>query len=202
MTTDSAPSNELSTAIQVSDTDIISPEQENYPWLPMEGEPEFWYNRFRNYFLPQGPGRSLLEASTRMVIAEHPEVAEARKLSEKKAHTSVYSWHQKAREWNWIARARAFDKFSYSRATAVVELARVTLLENSNNAAIALVEALKNDRLKVAAAKEILDRAGLPGTTNIGLGPIEKFTADELHEAEEDVKRWENLMNKPSEESG
>jgi len=185
----------------ITPSDIV-PSEETYPWLAMQDEPSSWYKRFATYFLPQGPGRSLLQAFILMLNTEHPDVAAARKLKNKVEHAAADHWHKASRKWNWVARARAYDRFTYSRATAVVEVARLTILENANNAANALVAALTNDRLKVAAAKEILDRAGLPGTTNIGLGPIEKFNADELHEAEKEVAEWETMMKPPSVENG
>ena len=46
----------------------------------------------------------------------------------------------------------------------------------------------------MAAAKEILDRGGLPGTHLVGVGRIEPYTADDLRKAEADVSDWEKRI--------
>ena len=171
-----------------------------YIWQRMEDEPWLWFTRFTNYFLPQGPGRSLFQAYQLMIVTERPEVAAARKAA-KKEPASITIWSRYATKFNWRERAKAFDRFTYQKAQAQVDLARVTLLSSANTAANALVEALQNERLKVAAAKEILDRAGLPGTTNVGIGPADKFTADELRAAEEEISDWEMSQQRPRLES-
>lgn len=163
----------------------------SYPWRQIEDEPWLWYQRFIKYFLPQGPGRSIAKAYEAMVATEHAEVAEARRKLGKKKAIPAQMWSQQARKWDWRNRSKAYDKFTYAEALLEVDKARLTLLANADGAAKALVSALDNERLKVAAAKEILDRVGLPGTTNVGLGPIEKFTADEFRQAEQEVEEWE-----------
>ena len=179
----------------------VSTEEAVFPWLQMVDEPWNWFQRFIKYYLPLGPGRSLYGAYTQMVETEHPEVAAARRAKaesdptfRKKKAVAINSWTKCARLWDWRERAKAFDRFTYKAAQAQVDNARITLLGSANKAALALVEALTNPRLQVAAAKEILDRAGLPGTTNVGLGPIEKFSADELSQAEQEVDAWESQV--------
>jgi hypothetical protein len=160
------------------------------PWFRIDGEPWLWYNRFQEYFLPLGPGRSLPKAFELMMLKERGKEW----LDNKKANkrfASMNRWTAAAREWEWRERARAYDSFMYKDAQAEVELARLTILNGANKAAQALVSALDNERLKVAAAKEILDRAGLPGTTNVGIGPADKFSADELSRAEAEIQAWE-----------
>jgi hypothetical protein len=180
--------------------DII-PYTTEYPWQRIEDEPWLWFGRFTKYFLPQGPGRSLYHAYELMVAAEHPEVAEARRKAHKEKMTSIAVWSRMAKDWHWRDRSKAFDRFTYQSAQAHVDLARITLLSSANKAAGALVDALTNERLKVAAAKEILDRAGLPGTVNVGIGPADKFTADELRAAEDEISDWENNQQRPRLES-
>lgn len=68
------------------------------------------------------------------------------------------------------------------------------MLQSTEAAARALVENLKNPRLAVAAAKEILDRGGLPGTHLVGVGRVEPYTADDLRSAEEAVNKWEKQI--------
>lgn len=172
-------------------SDITLAEPTEFPWEQMENEPWMWFQRFIKYFLPLGPGRSLYGAYQQMVSIEHPEVMKARAKSNKVKPTSITSWGKKAREWDWRERSKAFDRFTYKAAAAQVDNARITLLGSANLAAEALKSALTDPRLRVAAAKEILDRAGLPGTTNVALGPIEKFTADEFRQAENEIDEWE-----------
>jgi len=173
-----------------------------YIWERMDDEPWLWFQRFTNYFLPLGPGRTMLGAYTAMVNVEQPAIADARKKKKEadpkhRTPNGVSFWSKAALEWHWRERSKAFDNFAYKGAQAHVELARLTLLESSNKAAEALVAALSNERLKVAAAKEILDRAGLPGTTNINLGVADKFSADELRAAEDEIADWETSRPKP-----
>ena len=174
------------------------------PWTQQDEEPGMWFQRFVRYFLPLGPGRSLYGAYQLMMESEFPSVAKARKEKYKDnpgaKPQQITSWGKQARIWKWHERSKAFDRFTYKAAQAMVDQARITLLGSAEKAAQALVGALTNPRLQVAAAKEILDRAGLPGTTNVGLGPIEKFTADEFRLAEQDLEEWEQqtVISKPT----
>lgn len=171
-----------------------------YPWEQRDGEPWMWYQRFIQYFLPQGPGRSIYKAYELMVATEHPDVAKAREEASKLKSTATTNWSKKATEWDWRERSKAFDRFTYKAAQANVDSARIILLDSAAEAARALKSALANPRLQVAAAKEILDRVGLPGTVNVGVSAVEKFTADELKAAEEEVDVWERqtLTPKPT----
>ena len=178
-------------------SDVLTTIEAEYPWEQMDGEPQLWYRRFTSYFLVSGPGRTLYGAYELMVSTEFPSVAKARKIAAAKPDAkpraqAITSWGKVAKTWRWRERSMAFDRFTYKAASAQVDRARITLLGSANKAAEALVSALSNPRLQVAAAKEILDRAGLPGTINLGIGQIEKFTADELNQAEQEVAAWES----------
>lgn len=191
-----------------TDIDVSPSPLPEQAWQQMEGEPWLWYQRFIKYYIPQGPGRSIYKAYETMVATEHPEVAAARRkkkeeegeLTTKKSH-NVTDWSKNVGKWFWRERAKAYDRFTMQSALAQVDLARLTLLGAANVAAMALKEALSNERLKVAAAKEILDRAGLPGTTNVGIGPADKFNADELAQAESELDEWESQPQSPRLES-
>jgi hypothetical protein len=177
-------------------------EATEFAWQQMDNEPWLWYQRFIKYFLPQGPGRSLYKAYELMVATERPDVSKARlENPEAKKTTNITSWGIHARDWNWRERSKEFDKYTFRAANAEVDAARITLLSSANKAANALVSALANPRLQVAAAKEILDRAGLPGTTNVALGPIDKFTADEFRRAESEIDDWERKLESPNPKS-
>lgn len=190
----------MSNSIKISPAEVMPTtmaEATEFAWQQMEDEPWFWYQRFIKYFLPQGPGRSLYKAYELMVSMERPDVAKARKENPKPKTTHITAWGQYAQKWHWRDRSKEFDRFTYKAAQAEVDNARITLLSSANKAANTLVEALANPRLQVAAAKEILDRAGLPGTTNVALGPIEKFTADEFRQAESELDDWESQPSLP-----
>lgn len=160
------------------------------PWYRIDQEPWLWYNRFHDYYLPLGPGRSLPKAYEAMMLAEHHDEYVA-KVNPRKRHTALSNWIAAAKEWDWRERAQYYDRAVYRDAQGYVDKARITLLSAADDAAHALRDALDNERLKVAAAKEILDRVGLPGTTNVGVGPADKFSADELSRAEEELAAWE-----------
>lgn len=186
-----------------TETDIVRELEGEYPWQRMKDEPWLWFQRFTEYFLPLGPGRSLYKAYSLQLEKEDPAAFKAKQAQSggKLKPSGINAWGKRAKEWRWRERSHAYDSVQYKDAQAEVELARLTILSSANNAAQALVDALTNERLKVAAAKEILDRAGLPGTTNIGIGPADKFTADELNQAEVEISQWESQQVKPRLES-
>jgi hypothetical protein len=152
----------------------------------MRDEPNKWYVRFMKYFVPLGTSRTLTRAFAVYLKEEQPKIAPLVKGESR----AVRDWQQMGKEFRWYERAEAFDRDTLAEYATLVENARDLLVRNSIKAVEALVNALMNPRLQVSAAKEILDRAGLPGTTNIGIGPTSKFTADELRRAELEVADW------------
>jgi hypothetical protein len=103
-------------------------------------------------------------------------------------------WQRQHKKFRWHDRAEAFDRNNILEYSTLIDTARDKLMRNLDTAVTALVGALDNPRQAVAAAKEILDRGGLPGTTNIGIGPA-KFTADELGKATTELDDWEHDHN-------
>ena len=160
------------------------------PWLQVDKEPIFWYRRFMTYYLPLGPNRNLTRAYLKWMETEKPEQAARKKASRAFINTGR-EWSVMARDWKWRERAESFDLHCSSEIFGYVDQARTTLMKAANDAANALIANLANPRLGVAAAKEILDRVGLPSTHLIGVGKIEPYSADELRKAEEDVANWE-----------
>jgi len=160
------------------------------PWLQVEEEPIYWYRRFMTYYLPLGPNRNLTRAYFKWLEVEKPEQAAKKKATRAFINTSQ-EWSQHARLWKWRERAESFDLHCSSEIFGYIDQARETLMKSANEAAMALIENLKNPRLGVQAAKEILDRVGLPSTHLIGVGKIEPYSADELRKAEEEVANWE-----------
>lgn len=173
---------------------IVGEPVQTYLWMQMAGEPELWFFRFVNYFLPLGGGRNLLQACILGKITEDPSRLEEYKLARKQS--SDPEWSKKAHEWRWIERAQAYDAFQYQEALASVADARIKILKNAAAAAEALIDSLKSPRLAVAAAKEILDRAGLPATTVVQ-HQITPYSADEYSSAAEEVRAWEAQMRQP-----
>ena len=141
------------------------------------------------YFLPMGPSRTLTRAFMAHLKTERPDAISLKETSNRVKGPA--QWQVMCRTWWWRERAEAYDRFSALEYATLIDKARDTLLRNANKAAEALANALSSPRLGVAAAKEILDRAGLPGQSNIGIGRLEPYTADELHKAEQEVAAWE-----------
>jgi len=160
------------------------------PWLQVDDEPIMWYRRFMMYYLPLGPNRNLTRAYFKWLETEKPEQAAKMKATRAFVNTSR-NWSVQARTWKWRERAEAFDLHCSSEIFGYVDQARETLMKSANEAAEALVSNLTSPRLGVSAAKEILDRVGLPSTHLVGVGKIDPYSADELHRAEREVADWE-----------
>lgn len=163
------------------------------PWIQMDDEPDMWYRRFMMYYLTLGPTRNLTRAFIKYLETEQPDAATLVRADSKFVNISR-AWSSTARQWKWRERAEAFDLHSSTEIFAYVDRARDTLLKNADEAAQALVKNLTNPRLAVAAAKEILDRAGLPGTHLVGVSRVEPYTADDLRKAETEVADWERQI--------
>lgn len=75
------------------------------PWEQMPGEPHLWYRRFF-YFLSIGPARTLRRAY---------EVAQLREIGVNgepilRGASPSSAWRKAQADWNWVARAAAFDE--------------------------------------------------------------------------------------------
>jgi len=168
-------------------------------WLQMDKEPDLWYQRFVKYYLPLGIGRTLLKALMAYYQTEEPEKYE---LALMNARQSVgMTWSQMASAWLWRDRAKQYDAIRFQEASKSIDQARTIILENTGKAAQTLVTSLDNPRTAVAAAKEILDRGGIPGTI-VRENRVVPFTADELARAREEVGEWENKLQPKSDVNG
>lgn len=174
-------------------------EEMDFPWLQQENEPDNWYRRFVKYYLNLGHGRTLLKAMSLFLQTEHPE-RYARFLENPRQSASA-EWSTTASAWQWRERARIYDMASMQEAMEKVGEARKILIESTPKAAKALVESLENPRTRVNAAKEILDRGGLPGTI-VHEERVVPFTADELSQAQTELETWEQRLNLKSGENG
>lgn len=172
-------------------TPVPAPSDEDLviPWLQMDGEPQDAYNLFSKYYLALGPSRTLLKAYMTWLKMEHPDKAEKYALTPK--NSATIEWSHYARAWSWRARAQIFDEVTFRNAQHVVAEARTELLSHAADAARALVAKLIDPRLGVAAAKEILDRVGLPAASIVGVANLTPFTSDDLAEARREVAAWE-----------
>ena len=168
-----------------------------YPWMYQPDEPPLWYDRFSKYFLPLGPGRTLLKAFLSYLSVEEPR--RFAKYQTERRHSAEPGWSKAAGDYQWRERADQYDAFTYSEALFIVEMAKRKLLESSEKAVDALVTALAEGRLKVSAAKEILDRAGLPSTSKHDIS-VSPYSADEFAKASQEVTEWEKKIR--AEQSG
>ena len=168
-------------------------EQISVPWLQLEGESGLWYSRFLLYYLPQGPARTLTQAFVKHLKAEKPELAEEK---EAQGHyiTAQRTWVEAARKYRWRERAEEFDRHSVMEFQQHVAEARRTLIQNAGEAAKTLVANLKNPRQGVAAAKEILNRAGLPSATIVGHTRVQPYSTDDFIRARAELENWENKI--------
>lgn len=168
---------------------------QSYAWHRREGEPITWYKRFIEYYLPLGPTRTLLQASVLERAINTPDKID----KDSKPNTAPNEWTKACDDWDWRVRADAYDAFMYED-DGMIELALEKLRNSALDAVTALHDSLQNPRYAVAAAKEILDRAGLPATTNINLGGA-RFTADDLSKANEELKEWQDQTAESEKES-
>lgn len=170
------------------------------PWDQREGEPEVWYSIFRTYYLPLGPRRSLRRAFELYLRSEKPE--RYKELDPDGVTKAPQHWNPKSRDWDWPLRARMYDAEQLDVTSAQIEHVLTYLRDNSINAAQALVDALQNPRTQVQAANSILNRSGVPETTEIKINGGTSITSDEMAAAEEKVRQWKSSTNENSESSG
>lgn len=86
-------------------------------WERQSGEPNRWYGRFINYYVPLGADRSF-EQAFRNWYKDQPSKAN-QSNSRRKVRPSV-TWYDQARTWNWKERAEAWDR-DQARKRAVAE---------------------------------------------------------------------------------
>ena len=157
------------------------------PWDLKPGEPRVWFLRFQRYYLYRGLARSLRKAFATFLQENYPDQWEDRFAVLK----GFKQWQAMASRWQWQERAMKWDQSRNKEVLDVVEASRQFLKEHSINAAQALVEALDNGRLQVAAANSILDRAGIPPVQRIeSYNENVELTADDLASAQEEVDKW------------
>lgn len=161
----------------------------NVPWNQLDGEPDEVYDLFTRFYLPLGPSRTLLKAYLMFLAETQP--AKSEKYAVVGKASADPKWSLWANGWNWRTRAQAFDSMQYTAAMATVQEARRIILENVARAAQALVDKLDDPRLGVAAAKELLDRGGLPAASVVGHANLTPFTTDDFNRASRELEEWQ-----------
>lgn len=100
-------------------TDVALSDFQGTPWSRQRGddgelESHLWYHRFRTFYLPQGPDRSLLEANNRWRDNKGKD----------RTNNISGSWIRNAEKWRWKERAEAFDLEEQRKRIAEEEEAR------------------------------------------------------------------------------
>lgn len=162
--------------------------EQNPSWWPQPDEPDLWYYRFERFYLMQGPTRSV-QSSYRLWI-----LSEGRELGSKALKDVSNTWLERTRAYNWQARAMDYDGEINRRILLKVEAASRRLRDAAPLAVEALINSLGVPRYAVQAAKEILDRAGLPAVTRQEIRTQIAFSTEDLEEAREEVESWEKKM--------
>ena len=161
------------------------------PWARQENEPLEWYGYFNDYYLALGPSRSLRKAFMTYLGINDPDSVEY--YAERPNMNAAKEWTRMYSGWDWRIRAREFDRATMLESRAIVAEARKILFESAKSAADALKDALKDPRMRVAAAKEVLNRVGLPAVTHVDVN-VRPYTADEYNKASEEVGEWEKKL--------
>jgi len=159
----------------------------NQAWLQQEDEDGEWFERFTRFYLPLGSGRNIIKAYTAYLLA-----LDTKKYVEfisRPNRNATEEWSNAAREYDWRKRSIAWDAFHLIELTAQVDLARQKLQAATVKAVDTLITNLESDRYSVAAAKEILNRGGLPETSKHEVA-ISQYTADEFNAATREVEEW------------
>lgn len=178
--------------LDVAPRDFGWEKEERPPWWPIEGETDAWYNRFERFFLMAGPARSLQSAYRLWVKSE------SGTLGLKALKDVSNAWNEKCRLYMWRERASAYDGEINRLILKKVEASRRRLQDAAPQAVEALIGALDDPKFRVQAAKEILDRAGLPATTRQEIRAAVGFTSEDLSDAEKEVREWEEQILNPN----
>lgn len=153
------------------------------PWSQMEGEPHKWYTRFIRYYLAMGPSRTVKGANREFLRVEQNRAVDYA--------ATPRTWLHIFYKWEWKRRAEAFDQEQNEVTVDTVMMALDILREAAPDAAEALIDGLANARTRVSAAREILDRIGLPAVQRHESVSV-RVNADDIRKAREEARDWEN----------
>jgi hypothetical protein len=126
-------------------------------WDRQPDEKLEWYNRFRKYYLPQGPGRKISKAWRLWYVETHKGIEDPAKVAR---NPNLY-WHDRAKKWDWLKRAQAWD-VEELRLMEERRLARIEKLEAQKSDLIgnfltkvdAAIEKLKLDEVNLSQVTE------------------------------------------------
>ena len=158
------------------------------PWMQAADEPDEWYDKFITFYVPLGPTRTLSRAFEKFATA-NATVEQMVLLTTKRIIIAPNSWAKASGEYNWRKRAISYDAEQVKGIASTISQARQELQEATLDAVQALKKALNNPKTAVVAAKEILDRGGLPSVQVHAIKTI-PFTADDLAQARDEVNEW------------
>lgn len=158
------------------------------PWWQRDGESDEWYLRFERFYLMQGPSRSIQSAYRLWVLSE------GREIGTKGMKDVTNLWRERTAQFEWRKRASAYDGEINHLIAMKIEAGSRRLRSLVPNAVEALATSLTNPRQSVQAAKEILDRAGLPAVTRQEISAQVGITSEDIAAAKEEVDEWESKM--------
>ena len=165
------------------------PEEVGRPWDAREGEPSLWYRIFKDYYLPLGNRRSLRTAFEFYLRVERP--VEYEQEDPSRISRIPSNWAKASSEWEWASRAMAYDQEQMPDFAAQYILQTLEYLRSNGLAAgMALVKALNSERTRVPAANSILNRIGVPETSNVSLIAGVSITSDDMAAAASKVDEW------------
>jgi hypothetical protein len=164
-------------------------EPEVQPWDQVAEEPDEQYMWFHDYYLEMGYRRTIRGAHAAWVVATNPPGSQRLGKADQ-----ARKWSRAAEDWEWFKRATAYDAYSQSDALTAVKQAQLNLKLATVAAVDALIKNLDNPRTGVAAAKEILDRGGIPGRTISDNITTVHISADDMAQAAREVEEWETKI--------
>lgn len=179
-------------AIAPGDDIVVEPK----PWDRLPDEPIQWYRRFERYYLLHGLIRSVRRAYVYFLKETDPVKYEE---VQQRASPTLNTWNAAAIKWKWESRADAWDAERNDELRRKVQEGSLSLKDLTLDAISALQQALTNPRLCVSAAREILDRAGLPSVSKIEMSGKTSISADELAMASQELRKWQEAQNPPKE---
>jgi hypothetical protein len=186
--------------VLVDDEDSIAPSADIYiepkKWDRLPDEPLQWYRRFERYYLLHGLVRSVRRAYVYFLKETDPDKYEEVR---QRSSPTLNTWNRAAFQWKWEERADAWDAERNDELRRKVQEGSLSLKDLTLDAIEALHQALTNPRLCVSAAREILDRAGLPSVSKIEMSGRTSISADELATAAQELQRWQEAQSKPNE---
>jgi len=167
-----------------------------FPWTQRTDEANEWYDKFMLHYIPLGPTRTLLQAYLSYAKASATSSDQAVMVIANPPKSAPANWSTVAREMDWRKRALAYDAEQSKDLVNTMTQAKQVLQAATLDAAVALRNALSNPKFAVAAAKEILDRGGLPAVTLHAI-KLMPFTADDLAQATREVEEWQRNLPQP-----